>query len=76
MAINAGSHDRAVHAITQYDIGQSTRKGYNHYALAQYLAALEEAEKQIHKGNDPIRSFDEVFNEPVLSIALDAYIGR
>ena len=32
---------RLVHAVTRYDRQQAQRKGYNCYALGQYLAAIE-----------------------------------
>ena len=32
---------RLTHVVTQYDIKQSTRKGYNPYALGQYLAMVD-----------------------------------
>lgn len=32
---------RLTHIVTQYDIKQSTRKGYNPYALGQYLALVD-----------------------------------
>jgi hypothetical protein len=44
------THYKLVHAVTEYDRKQSTRRGYNVYALAQYLAAIERAEEMIEQG--------------------------
>lgn len=35
-------HDRLISYLTQYDKRQSTRRGYNPYALAQYFRAAED----------------------------------
>jgi len=35
-------HDKLLHAVTEYDRRQSTRKGYNMWALPQYLGAINE----------------------------------
>jgi len=32
---------KLVHAVTEYDRSQSTRKGYNRYALGMYLQAVQ-----------------------------------
>ena len=45
MKTNMSVHDKLVHILTQYDISQSTKPGYNRYALGQYLQALAEAEE-------------------------------
>jgi hypothetical protein len=34
--------DKLAHALTAYDIKQSKRKGYNVYALAQYLGRVND----------------------------------
>lgn len=41
--MNDSQRNRLLHAVTQYDIKQSTKKYYNHYALAQYLMAVDRA---------------------------------
>jgi hypothetical protein len=40
-------HFKLVHAVTEYDRKQSTRKHYNIYALAQYLQAIERVDSEI-----------------------------
>jgi hypothetical protein len=37
------THDKLLHAVTEYDRRQSTRKGYNRWALPQYLGAINES---------------------------------
>jgi hypothetical protein len=36
------THDILSHAVTEYDRKQSTKRGYNIYALPQYLGAINE----------------------------------
>lgn len=45
---------KLTHAVTDYDRKQSTRKGYNAYALSHYLGACQEAMTRIEAGI-PIR---------------------
>lgn len=67
---------KIVHALTQYDIKQSTRKGYNRYAMAQYFAALDEALQNIINGDQlPEDAFRDVFNEPLLTIVWKVWIN-
>lgn len=40
------------HAVTEYDRRQSTRKGYNPYALSLYLGAVQEIEADVDAGTD------------------------
>jgi hypothetical protein len=47
-------HFKLVHAVTEYDRKQSTRRGYNIWALPQYLGACEAAEADIAAGK-PLR---------------------
>ena len=35
-------HFKLVHAVTEYDRKQSTKRGYNPYALGQYLQRIQE----------------------------------
>jgi hypothetical protein len=41
-----------VHAVIEYDRKQSTKRGYNHYALAIYLGRVEEIIEDIAAGAD------------------------
>jgi hypothetical protein len=45
-------HDKLIHAATEYDRRESTRRGYNHYALAHYIEAIRSAESHIQTGAD------------------------
>ena len=44
---------KLMHAVTEYDRKQSTRKGYNPYALPQYFAAVNDALADIAAGTSP-----------------------
>lgn len=46
--------NKLINAATEYDRKQSTKRGYNHYALPQYFAAVDDAVSQIDKGK-PVR---------------------
>lgn len=48
-------HFKLVHAVTEYDRRQSTRRGYNRWALPQYLGACTSAEEDIAAGK-PVRA--------------------
>jgi len=43
--------------LTQFDKKQSTKSGYNHYALAQYLEAVNKAAKLVGSKDDKILIF-------------------
>jgi hypothetical protein len=69
-------HDKLIHELTAMDRKDSTRPGYNHYALAQYFEAAE--------GVYDAASFAEAFNPTRgmhgvarrLGLALDVERGR
>ena len=44
------TRDKLSHALIVYDTKQSTRRGYNRYAMAQYLAALDGAMTDVQAG--------------------------
>ena len=44
-----------VHAVTEYDRKESTKRGHNIYALSQYLARVADVESDIKKGT-PVRA--------------------
>ena len=46
-------HDTLIHAVTEYDRRQSTRKGYNRCALGQYFLRIDEVEADIAAGSTP-----------------------
>jgi hypothetical protein len=64
--------DKLIHALTQYDIKQSTRRGYNHYALAQYFAAVDEAMELVAAGKPVDVALRAVFSDRVLDVCLKA----
>ncbi len=63
-------HHKLVHAVTEYDRKQMTKRGYNVYALAQYLEAVNAAEELIDKGVGTRRAFVECFNGRLLDVVL------
>ena len=63
---------KLVKALTEYDRKQSTRRGYNHHALALYFEALDEAMAQVEKGRSIQAALRSVFNDRVLDICLRA----
>lgn len=68
---------KLVHALTQYDIKESTKRGYNRYAMAQYFAALDEALTAIANGDQlPEDAFRDVFNEPLKSIVWKVWVNQ
>jgi len=65
-------HHRLLHAVTEYDRKQEKRKGYNHYALAQYIGRLQEIEKDIAAGMSVREALVSGFNGRLLDILLKA----
>lgn len=65
-----------INAITDYDIRQSKKRGYNPYALAQYYAAMDEVENAVARGVDLMdaigRAFTDRLHDCVAKAALDA----
>lgn len=57
-------HSALVHAATDYDRRQSTKRDYNHYALAIYLGRIADVEKDIKAG------------KAVRAALLDGFTGR
>ncbi len=45
--------EKLIHAVTEYDRKQSTKRGHNRYALAQYLARIELIALDISSGAAP-----------------------
>lgn len=43
---------KLTHAVTEYDRKQSTRRGYNPYALSHYLGAVQQIETDVDAGAD------------------------
>lgn len=45
-------HAKLLHAATEYDRKQSTRKGYNRFALGHYCRALQNVRTRAGLGHD------------------------
>lgn len=45
-------HDKLRHELIQYDVKESTKRGYNSHALAIYLEALQSSMEFIDAGKD------------------------
>lgn len=43
-------HDKLIHAVTEYDRKESTKRFYNRYALPQYIGAVQHITDEIAKG--------------------------
>lgn len=65
-------HNALVHAATAYDRKESTKRYYNHYALAQYLMRIDEVEADIVKGTAPRQALLAAFNDRLLDHMLKA----
>jgi hypothetical protein len=63
---------RLVHAVTAYDRKQSTKRGYNHYALGQYLERIEMIMDDIANGSDPRKAIVAGFSDRLLDHCLKA----
>jgi hypothetical protein len=51
------------HAVTEYDRKQSTKRGYNPYALGIYFERVEEVLKDIAAGASPREAVIAGFND-------------
>jgi hypothetical protein len=61
-----------LHAVTEHDRKQSTRKGYNRYALAHYLAAVENVCNAVNCGSTRRDALVDNFCGRLLDICLKA----
>jgi hypothetical protein len=66
---------RIIAALTEYDRKQSTRRGYNPHALAQYFEALDSAETEVQRGRMWEMALQGAFNDRVLDVCLRAANG-
>jgi hypothetical protein len=53
--MNPETHFKLINALTQYDIKQSTKAGYNRYALPQYYIALGNVEQDMNDNGMTLR---------------------
>jgi hypothetical protein len=63
---------KLIHGLTQYDMRQSKRKGYNPYALAQYLTRIDEIMDDIAAGATPRAAIIAAFTDRLQDAALKA----
>jgi hypothetical protein len=61
-----------VHAVTEYDRKQSTRKHYNRYALPQYLMAIDHVTNAVNCGRTRRDALVDKFNGRLLDVCLKA----
>jgi hypothetical protein len=65
-------NDALTHAATAYDRKQSTKRGYNHYALAHYFNAVELICADIANGVNPVRAIKQHTLDRVQDVYLKA----
>lgn len=78
------NHADLVSALTQLDMRESKRKGYNHYALGHYLHAAQQCTDDIAGGMSELKAFARHFNPTAsmnrvareLGLKLDVERGR
>ena len=63
---------RLVHAVTAYDRKQSTRRGYNPFALGQYLERVDMIVNDIAAGAEPRKAICAGFSDRLLDHCLKA----
>jgi hypothetical protein len=71
-AMDATLHARLLMAVTEYDRKQQGKSGYNHYALPQYLGAVQRAIEMIDSGESVRNSLITCFSGRLLSTVLKA----
>ncbi len=64
--------DKLIHALTAYDQKQSTKRGYNPYALGQYFQRIDEIIADIDAGADPRQAITAGFSGRLADAALRA----
>ena len=65
-------HDRLIHAVTEYDRKQSTKRGYNIYALGQCVGRVQEVTADIQAGADIRNAITAAFTGRLLDVCLKA----
>lgn len=61
-----------LHTLTDYDRKQSTKRGYNHYALAIYMGALERVKEDVRSGRSLRQAIVDNFNDRLRDVLLRA----
>lgn len=65
-------HFGLAHAVTQYDMAQSRKRGYNRYALGQYLQAVESVDEALRRGKPLREAICNAFCGRLLDVCLKA----
>jgi hypothetical protein len=65
-------HDTLVNTVTAYDRQQSTKKGYNRYALGLYFHAIAGVDERLNAGEDLRTVLVTSFNGRLLDRCLKA----
>ncbi|HLZ39424.1 MAG TPA: hypothetical protein VKQ11_00585 [Candidatus Sulfotelmatobacter sp.] len=65
-------HFRLAHAVTAYDMAASRRRGYNRYALGQYLQAVESVDEALRRGKPMREAIVAAFYGRLLDACLKA----
>lgn len=68
----ASLHFQIVQAVTSYDRKQEGKKGYNPYALAQYLAAASNVDDYLADGMGAREAIIQAYNGRLLDCVLKA----
>lgn len=70
--LNMNLHDTLIHTVTSYDRKQSTKKGYNHYALGIYFQRIEEICADVAAGADVRKAVTAGFTGRLVDTCLRA----
>jgi len=65
-------HQKLVHAVTVYDINQSTKRGYDRNALLLYLQAIDRVTNAVNCGSTRRDALVENFSGRLLEVCLKA----
>lgn len=71
-AFGGDIHSQLSHAVTEYDRKESTKKYYNHYALALYLKAVQDTMAEVNSGTPVRKALTHNFNGRLLNVVLKA----
>jgi hypothetical protein len=63
---------RLSHVLTTYDRKQSTKRGFNPYALAQYFMALDTCAEMVAEGKTWPQAISAVFTDRIEALLLKA----
>jgi hypothetical protein len=66
------TRQKLIFAVSAYDRQQSTKRGYNHYALAQYFMRVDEITADIANGADVRKAITAGFSGSLADKCLKA----